>query len=1330
MKQSYLLLLFLAFCGQLFSQTPQTTEISSEIIFQHVEDVDHDGDLDILGRTGGPDGYPMYVFSWMENVGGVAGFSAPRIHDTPFGDVPYEWDVFDYMDLNGDNRVDVVLNTDYFVDTLRLLLSTAQGNYDIAALHIDYSLKNKVKFVDVNSDDILDVLIAEDHSDEIRVKLGLGNGQFDDLTTFFTFPYSIFKSTWGDIDNDGDNDLITYRGGFSNTFQIFINQAGLLTPGVIVQTNNSSPPIDMTIVPLAIGTELQFTTVVPNSSIRHVYRSHYNPTTELLSAPQIAAVFHNSTFAGPIERMDLDGDGDLDWIKGFNVDQLEAIQNNGFGNDSEGPFNVGPATTGSPLHTVIADFSPGGFSDLVRQKNNKIYLDKNFRFNFPLEDRVTISRLAFKCMTTLDIDGDQIKDIIIYDNNENRLYSMFGLPDNHFSYPYRIVDSVANYNIYSDDICTLSTYDFDSDGDGDLFFHVDMGSYGTLKLFQNTSGGYLTSVDAFDNPGYEKFSLVDDDNDGDLDLISGYNYTKEVFRHENTGSIYSSREVIYSGRSFVSATDIDGDGVVDIAVENQNSSSSMEWLKMVSSEYENQGQLGLFAPSSFYYRNNENNGFHDLTGNGRSDLMRVRSTPTSSNTFKFQVFVQSDTIAMYNEVVVDSVAAINDGVVIFSDVNYDNLYDLIHLDEEVHYYRSLGDGNMDSSQVIYAGDANHNTFAFSDINNDDIDDFIFQDAGLKTVINQYAEGTGVISGVHFWDENNNNIMDSSEVGLADRLIHIPHSSIYRTSDRFGRYAVRLIEDTHELHAYSDDLYEVQSDSIGFLDLSSGDTVEYNISYHTTLDSAQAEISLTTGILRCDTEMPIWISITNVGGTRLNGRLTIELDSLLPILSSDIDTLTQSGSNLIIDSPSLIPGQSYTCRIGVQVPDFNFIDSLFTISAILRNPTDSMVIYDSLTHTDFVRCAYDPNDKQVHPSFIDFPNYALTEEPLQYTIRFQNTGNDTAFNVRIEDPIEPILDLNSVEVLSTSHPWTYDRVGDRLHFYFNNIALPDSSTNFTGSQGFIKFQIHHKMDALPPTDISNRAEIFFDTNPPIITNAVTNTLVDTYPVDGLIGDALCGPAPTGSIQIDFPFRFGTYQWSDGQLGSIRTGLFPGMYTVSITDTSGRIIGLKTFSLEAENNLAVAIESFPTTTGLAEGSLIANPSGGTPPYTYVWSTNPVQTTPTVSNLQAGMYTVTVTDESNCSYVQTGTVEVLTSTKKRVGDTQLLIVPNPTSGLFQLQGIAPNRIQSCSTYNTLGKRMAMEVTGKQFRLTDAPPGFYYVVVTAKSGKRWTIGLVVQNE
>ncbi len=151
-------------------------------------------------------------------------------------------------------------------------------------------------------------------------------------------------------------------------------------------------------------------------------------------------------------------------------------------------------------------------------------------------------------------------------------------------------------------------------------------------------------------------------------------------------------------------------------------------------------------------------------------------------------------------------------------------------------------------------------------------------------------------------------------------------------------------------------------------------------------------------------------------------------------------------------------------------------------------------------------SYDPNDKSVSPQGITANNYLMPGTVLDYVIRFQNTGSDTAFTVVVIDTLSAHLDVSTFQQGICSHPYTLDVKGQGspiLTFTFNNINLEDSTSNEPNSHGFIKFKIA-PYDSIPMgTAIENTAHIYFDYNLPIVTNTtfvtISDTIIHGYPL---------------------------------------------------------------------------------------------------------------------------------------------------------------------------------------------------------------------------------------
>ncbi|MEX2595605.1 MAG: T9SS type A sorting domain-containing protein [Salibacteraceae bacterium] len=117
---------------------------------------------------------------------------------------------------------------------------------------------------------------------------------------------------------------------------------------------------------------------------------------------------------------------------------------------------------------------------------------------------------------------------------------------------------------------------------------------------------------------------------------------------------------------------------------------------------------------------------------------------------------------------------------------------------------------------------------------------------------------------------------------------------------------------------------------------------------------------------------------------------------------------------------------------------------------------------------------------------------------------------------------------------------------------------------------------------------------------------------------------------------------TYEWSTGATTSSISGLSSGSYPVSVTDGDGcvKVESANIFTPPALNLNLDSDSSICETDG--SGAITANIAGGTAPYSYSWSNG--ETTPVISGLDAGLYTLTITDANNCENVTTSTVHYL--------------------------------------------------------------------------------------
>ncbi|MCC6459249.1 MAG: T9SS type A sorting domain-containing protein [Saprospiraceae bacterium] len=227
-------------------------------------------------------------------------------------------------------------------------------------------------------------------------------------------------------------------------------------------------------------------------------------------------------------------------------------------------------------------------------------------------------------------------------------------------------------------------------------------------------------------------------------------------------------------------------------------------------------------------------------------------------------------------------------------------------------------------------------------------------------------------------------------------------------------------------------------------------------------------------------------------------------------------------------------------------------------------------------------SYDPNDKQGYPLGVDAAHYVPRGQEISYKIRFQNTGTDTAFNIVVLDTLSAMLDLATFRPGSSSHPYSYNILGEGvLQFVFQNILLPDSNVNEAASHGFVQFIIKPRADLANNAVIENAAAIFFDFNDPVITNRTWHTFGEKYLNASQVVfqpglELLVSPNPaTDRVQFSLqsPRNLeGRLLLFDSQGRQVREQAFPAnTFELRVADLS---TGLYFFRLESEGRVLAA------------------------------------------------------------------------------------------------------------------------------------------------------------
>jgi uncharacterized repeat protein (TIGR01451 family) len=287
--------------------------------------------------------------------------------------------------------------------------------------------------------------------------------------------------------------------------------------------------------------------------------------------------------------------------------------------------------------------------------------------------------------------------------------------------------------------------------------------------------------------------------------------------------------------------------------------------------------------------------------------------------------------------------------------------------------------------------------------------------------------------------------------------------------------------------------------------------------------------------------------------------------LPPVVNGD--TLTWN----IADFSTVHPLSDF--RIRVYADTTANIGDTICVTLNVYPSADNIPSNNSLSSCIPITNSFDPNEKLMEPSgVIDTSNQWFT-----FTVFFQNTGNAPAEEIYILDTLDNDLDASTFTYLNSSHDVVTQLLpGNILRFNYTNINLPDSTADEPASHGFVQYKVKRKAGLPVNTVISNTAYIYFDFNPPVVTNTVSAILsinlganqnqfasleFEVYPNPTHRGFEVLGlRSEVGQLDIYNVVGEKVYsQKINSQLSTVNCQLAPGTYFVKVTTENG--VGVK-------------------------------------------------------------------------------------------------------------------------------------------------------------------------
>ena len=468
------------------------------------------------------------------------------------------------IDINNDGSSDLVTTSSDFSNTgfLTVFTNSGSGTFSIGSTYPNKgSVPKFITSVDVNHDGKLDVVTANNNSDNITVFTNTGSGAFGAGITFPTIgsdPTSVISA---DINNDGQSDLITSNYAHGNITVFTNNNTSISTAfgsGSGATYSTDSHPNSVTVGDLNNDGKPDLAVSNRNSNTFSVLLNNGNGT----YATKVNYSAGNNPWS--IVNGDLNGDSKNDLVVTSGTSVVSVFLNNGDGTFAS---KVDYLTGSYPLYLAIGDLNNDGKPDLAVSNNNSynvsVFLN-NGDGTFASKVDYSVGDLS-RSVAISDLNGDGKADLAVVSAYLNNVSILLNNGNGTFaSKVYYSTGSGGSNSEY------LAVGDLNNDGKPDLA--VTNAISNNVSVLLNNGNGTFASKVYYSTGTYPQYLAIGDlNNDGNPDLVVSNvdSNNVSVFLNNSDGTFAS--KVDYStgsGPYSVAVGDLNIDGKIDLAVAN------------------------------------------------------------------------------------------------------------------------------------------------------------------------------------------------------------------------------------------------------------------------------------------------------------------------------------------------------------------------------------------------------------------------------------------------------------------------------------------------------------------------------------------------------------------------------------------------------------------------------------------------------------------------------------------------------------------------------------------------------------------------------------------